>query len=111
MEEFSDRIVLPRLDERSEPAWFGFPITMRGRSKRELVQWLQQANIDTRELFAGSILRQPGYRRAAIRVHGELPETERMLRESLFLGVYPGLSDEMVDFMIDRLRGFLRRLS
>lgn len=109
LEEHRDHVELPRLDERAEPAWFGFPITLKDGSKRELVQWLQRANIDTRELFAGSIMRQPGYRTARVRVHGELTETERMLHRTFFIGVYPGLSDEMVDFMIDRLHQFFTR--
>jgi CDP-4-dehydro-6-deoxyglucose reductase, E1 len=108
MEEHRDHVILPRLDERAQPAWFGFPLTVKDDSKRELVQWLQRSNIDTRELFAGSILRQPGYQKAAVRVHGELTETDRMLRSTFFVGVYPGLTDEMIDFMIERMHAFFR---
>ncbi len=73
LEPLEDGLILPRWDDRAEPAWFGFPITVRDRvSRRALVQWLEDANIETREVFAGNILRQPAYADAPVRVFGEL---------------------------------------
>lgn len=111
LEPYQDFIILPRLDPRSEPAWFGFPITVRNRvSKRELVQWLETAKIETRAVFAGNILRQPGYADIECRISGELTQSDIIMRDTFFIGVYPGLTREMVDFMIDRLQSFFVQL-
>ncbi|MBI3063000.1 MAG: DegT/DnrJ/EryC1/StrS family aminotransferase, partial [Deltaproteobacteria bacterium] len=86
---------------------FGFPITVQnGLSKREMVQWLEGAKIETRAVFGGNILRQPGYARMQHRVFGDLTQSDRIMRDTFFIGVYPGLTPEMVDFMIERLKGF-----
>ena len=106
LEPYQDRLVLPRWDPRSNPSWFGFPITVKQGGRDELVQWLESANIETRGVFAGNILRQPGYADIRCRVHGELTQSDRIMRETLFVGVYPGLTDEMLDFMIQRFEAF-----
>lgn len=107
LEPYQDFIILPRLDPRSRPAWFGFPITVKnGVSKRELIQWLEAAKIETRAVFGGNILRQPGYADVECRVCGDLTQSDVIMRDSFFIGVYPGLTNDMVDFMIERLRGF-----
>ncbi|MBI2991681.1 MAG: lipopolysaccharide biosynthesis protein RfbH, partial [Deltaproteobacteria bacterium] len=107
LEPYQDFVILPRCDARAEPAWFGFPITVQnGLSKREMVQWLEGAKIETRAVFGGNILRQPGYARMQHRVFGDLTQSDRIMRDTFFIGVYPGLTPEMVDFMIERLKGF-----
>jgi len=111
LEPYQDFIVLPRLDPRSEPAWFGFPITVKNRvSKRVLVQWLESARIETRAVFGGNILRQPGYANIECRIAGELTQSDIIMRDTFFIGVYPGLTDEMMDFMIGRLQSFFAQL-
>lgn len=72
------------------------------------MQWLEDANIETRDVFAGNILKQPGYRDAPVRVHGELSNTERVMRDTFFIGVYPGLTSEMLEFVVDRFAAFFR---
>jgi CDP-6-deoxy-D-xylo-4-hexulose-3-dehydrase len=105
-----DRLILPTRDGRSDPSWFGFPITVReGVSRAALVQWLETANIETRQVFAGNILRQPGYRHIAHRVHGGLERSDRIMRDTFFVGVYPGLTEDMVDFIAARIVEFCRR--
>jgi CDP-6-deoxy-D-xylo-4-hexulose-3-dehydrase len=104
-----DRLVLPVEDERATPAWFGFPVTViQPGTRRALVQWLEDSNIETRGLFGGNILRQPAYVQAPVRVAGELTETDRVLRDAFFVGVYPGLSDQMIDFVIDRFDAYFK---
>jgi CDP-6-deoxy-D-xylo-4-hexulose-3-dehydrase len=111
LEPYQNFITLPRWHPHSEPAWFGFPITVKdGVSKRELVQWLEAARIETRALFGGNILRQPGYANVECRIHGELTQSDIIMRDTFFIGVYPGLSPEMLDFMIERLESFFSRL-
>lgn len=107
LEPYQDFIILPRLDPRSQPAWFGFPITVKnGVSKRELVQWLEAAKIETRAVFGGNILRQPGYADVECRISGDLTQSDIIMRDTFFIGVYPGLTPEMVDFVLERLRSF-----
>ncbi len=111
LERYQDFIVLPMWDTRSEPAWFGFPITVKEPlSKRELVQWLEGAKIETRAIFGGNILRQPGFSRIECRVPGDLRQSDVIMRDTFFVGVYPGLTEEMIDFMIERFHGFFGRL-
>ena len=100
-------IVLPTLDPRADPSPFGFPITVEpGTDRRKLVRWLEDANIETRLLFGGNILRQPGFRNIEHRVYGNLSASDRIMNDTLFVGVYPGLTDEMIDFMIERITSF-----
>jgi CDP-6-deoxy-D-xylo-4-hexulose-3-dehydrase len=110
LEAYQDRIILPRHDSRSNPSWFGFPITVQsGLSRRDLVQWLEAAKIETRAIFGGNILRQPGYANIPRRIHGELTQSDRIMRDTFFIGVYPGLTSEMIDFVVERFHSFFRR--
>lgn len=110
LEAFQDRLILPTVDPRSNPSWFGFTITVRdGVSRQDLVQWLESANIETRQVFGGNILKQPGYRDVPHRVFGTLEQTDRIMRDTFFIGVYPGLTDEMLDFMVQRVAAFFAR--
>ena len=100
LEAFQDFLVLPARDPRSDPAWFGFPITVKDPLPRqELVQWLERAKIETRELFGGNILKQPAYQHITARVAGSLEQTDRIMRNTFFIGVYPGLTDEAIEFV------------
>jgi CDP-6-deoxy-D-xylo-4-hexulose-3-dehydrase len=110
LEEFSDRLILPRSDPRAEPSWFGFPITVRdGVSRQSLVRWLETGNIETRAVFGGNILRQPGYRSIRHRVAGSLERSDRIMRDTFFIGVHPGLTDEMLAYVVERFAGFFAR--
>ncbi len=109
LEPYQDYLILPRLDARSNPSWFAFPITVKnGLSRQHLVQWLENANIETREVFGGNILKQPGYRDIRCRTVGGLEETDRIMRDTFFVGVYPGLTEEMIEFVVERFRTFFR---
>jgi CDP-6-deoxy-D-xylo-4-hexulose-3-dehydrase len=107
--------VLPKATPKSDPSWFGFLLTVResaGFSRDSLVQHLEGKNIQTRMLFAGNLTRHPCFdemRRSGqgYRVVGELTITDRIMRESFWLGVYPGMDETMVDYMIDSIRSFI----
>lgn len=104
---FTDHLVLPRWLPQASPAWFAFPITVGERiSRRALIQWLEESNIETREIFGGNILRQPAYQRIAHRVHRDLSQSDRIMRDTFFIGVYPGLTGEMIEFILGRIRAF-----
>ena len=100
-----------RSDPRAEPSWFGFAMTLRPHVERaKLVRYLEERMIETRLLFGGNILRQPGYRTINHRIHGELKETDRIAERTFFIGVYPGLMPAMRDFVLESLFGYFKTL-
>jgi CDP-6-deoxy-D-xylo-4-hexulose-3-dehydrase len=109
LEPYQDQLVLPRWDKRADPSWFGFPITVMGGRRQELVQWLENTNIETRPVFGGNITRQPAFSAAISRTYGTLENSDRVMRDTFFIGVYPGLTRDMLAFVIERLRQFLNR--
>jgi len=109
LSELSHVFVMPRATEHSDPSWFGFALTVRPDApftRRELVRWLDARRIATRQLFAGNLLRQPAYRDLPHRVVGDLTNTDIVMQGTFWLGVYPGISDVMVDYVVDSLRLF-----
>jgi CDP-6-deoxy-D-xylo-4-hexulose-3-dehydrase len=107
---YQDAFVLPTCDPRANPSWFGFPITVKQEGARgRLVQWLENAHIETREIFGGNLLRQPAFQHIKARIHGDLRESDRIMRDTFFIGVYPGLTDGMVDFVLEVFRSYFKR--
>lgn len=101
LKRYDDRLILPHWHAQAEPSWFGLPITVTGKVKRQrLVQWLEAANIETRQLGGGNLLAQPAYRNIPHRVVGSLYRTNRVMRDAFFIGVSPGLTAEMIDHVI-----------
>ncbi|OGP74508.1 MAG: lipopolysaccharide biosynthesis protein RfbH [Deltaproteobacteria bacterium RBG_16_49_23] len=106
-EEF---LILPEATTNSVPSWFGFPITLResaGVKRVDLLQYLDEHKIGTRLLFAGNLTRQPYMIGRNFRVSGELTNTDIIMNNTFWIGVYPGLSEEMLSFTVDRLETFL----
>ena len=105
-----DCFVLPRATPRSEPSWFGFALTVKpdaGFERRDLIAHLEDAKIGTRLLFGGNLLRQPAYRNVPHRVVGELTNADAVMVGTFWLGVYPGLTTEMLDYVIQTVREFV----
>jgi CDP-6-deoxy-D-xylo-4-hexulose-3-dehydrase len=108
--QFSE-FVLPEATPNSEPSWFGFPITIKpesGISREKLLRFLDEKKIGTRLMFAGNILKQPAYRNTEFRVVGNLNNTDLVMNNSFWLGVYPGLNAEMLDYVVESISQFLR---
>lgn len=106
-EEF---LVLPEATENSSPSWFGFPITLKEEaavSRVDLLKYLDQHKIGTRLLFAGNLTRQPYMIGRNFRVSGELTSTDSVMNNTFWIGVYPGLNEEMLDFMAEKIETFL----
>jgi CDP-6-deoxy-D-xylo-4-hexulose-3-dehydrase len=105
-----EHIILPRIDPRANPSPFGFPITLRqGRNRNDLIRCLEDSNIETRLVFGGNILRQPGFQQIECRIHGCLEQSDIVMRSTFFVGVYPGLTDAMIDYVADRVVSYFRR--
>jgi CDP-6-deoxy-D-xylo-4-hexulose-3-dehydrase len=107
---YADRLLLPQATPGSDPSWFGFMITLLptvGRSREALTDELNRHKIGTRLLFAGNLTRQPYFRGRPHRISGTLPNTDLVMERTFWVGVYPGLSTDMLDFTADRIIGFL----
>lgn len=105
-------LILPRATPRSEPSWFGFPITLNPQhpvDREELLRFLDARKIGTRLMFAGNILKQPAYRGVDFRVVGNLTNTDIVMRRTFWVGVYPGLTEPMLDYIADSILEFLAR--
>ncbi|HEY6093484.1 MAG TPA: lipopolysaccharide biosynthesis protein RfbH [Gallionellaceae bacterium] len=105
-EEF---LLLPEATPNSDPSWFGFPITIKpaaGIKRVDLLQYLDENKIGTRLLFAGNLTRQPYMKGRNFRISGELTNTDTVMNDTFWIGVYPGLSHEMLDFVIGKLEAF-----
>jgi len=102
--------ILPQATPHSDPSWFGFPITLKDESpinREELLRHLDSRLIGTRLMFAGNILRQPGYRDIPRRVVGNLENADRIMRRSFWLGVYPGLTKPMLEYVVENILEFI----
>jgi len=106
-EEF---LILPQATPKSDPSWFGFPVTLREEapvSRVDLLNYLTQYKVGTRLLFAGNLTRQPYMLGRNFRVSGELTNTDIVMNQSFWVGVYPGLRPEMLDFLAEKIESFL----
>ncbi len=107
--DLEDYLILPHSAENADPSWFSFIISIKPNSqfgRKDLVNYLQKNKIDTRMLFAGNILKQPGYKNIPHRVYGSLINTDFVMNNTFFLGVYPQLNSEMLDYVISTFHSF-----
>ena len=110
-----DKLILPQACPHSEPSWFGYLITCReGVDKNQIVEYLEASGVQTRMLFAGNLTKQPCFdeMRASgkgYRVVGSLQETDQIMRDSFWIGVYPGMTTEMLDYMVKKIYEALER--
>ncbi len=112
LKKYDDVFILPSWSEKAKPSWFAFPLTIRPGAKfnrRELLVFLEEANIETRLLFAGNILRQPAFKNIEHRVVGNLANSDLIMTNTFFIGVYPGINDEMLDYVLQQFEEFLKQ--
>ena len=104
LKDLDDIFLLPEATAHSNPSWFGFPLAVRKEApftRNQVVQFLESRKIATRLLFGGNLLRQPAYREIRRRVVGELPNTDFVMNNVFWVGLYPGLTASMIDYMAD----------
>ena len=108
-DHITDRLILPEPCENAAPSWFGFLITCKdGVDRNKVVQYMEDHGIQTRMLFAGNLTKHPCFdeMRAAgegYRIVGKLENTDRIMKDTFWIGVYPGMTDEMIDYMAKTL--------
>lgn len=101
------RLVLPEATPRSDPSWFGFPVTLRETGRRDdLVKHLNRNRVATRLLFGGNLIRQPYMRERSFRTVGDLATSDRVMTDTFWIGVYPGISLDAIDYMAGCIEGF-----
>jgi len=112
-----DRLMLPEATENSDPSWFGFLLTVRegtGLSRDRIVNHLESKGVQTRMLFAGNLIKHPCFDEmraggSGYRVAGELGNTDRIMRDTFWIGVYPGMTDDMLGYMVETLKRLCQR--
>ena len=111
LKAYEDRIILPEATPGSDPSWFGFPISVRpgtGFTRNDLTTYLEQNGIETRNLFSGNLTRQPAYLDIRKRQVGDLTNTDFVMENTFFVGLFPGLDGPRVEYMIECFEKFFR---
>ena len=106
-----EKLILPEAERNSDPSWFGFMITVKDVDKSDLVQYLEDKGVQTRMLFAGNILKQPCFDEirndnTKYRVVGDLKTTDEIMNNTFWIGVYPGMTDDKLDYMIETIKSY-----
>lgn len=111
--KYEDYFVLPKSFEKSDASWFSFPLTIRDKSplkRKDMITFLEKNKIQTRLLFAGNITKQPAYRGIDCRIVGDLKITDKIMLDSLFIGIYPGIDGERMNYMIEKIMEFMNKV-
>ncbi len=109
LKHLEDYFVLPQATSRSEPSWFGFPLGVRPEapfSRDQIVKHFESHKISTRLLFGSNLLKQPAYESTVCRTIGDLPCSDFIMDRVFWIGVYPGISEEMLDYILDTFKTF-----
>ena len=110
LEGTSGKLILPEACENSRPSWFGFLLTCReGVNRERVVPYIESRGVQTRMLFAGNLIKHPCFDemragKKGYRIAGELKNTDRIMRDTFWVGVYPGMTDEMIDYMAETIK-------
>lgn len=110
LEEF---LILPEATENSSPSWFGFAITIRPETKinrKDLIAFLHERKIGTRLLFGGNLLRQPAFQGTPRRIYGHLANTDLVMNQTFWVGVWPGLTPQMLEYIIQSIQDGIQSL-
>ena len=116
LKNVEDKLILPLANENSDPSWFGFLLTCKeGVDRAKLVNYIEEHNVQTRMLFAGNLTLHPCFDTirndgVSYRVIGDLKNTNTVMRNTFWVGVYPGMTDEMIDYMAETIINGLREI-
>ncbi|WP_339060523.1 lipopolysaccharide biosynthesis protein RfbH [Tepidibacillus marianensis] len=114
LKKYEDCLILPKTTKNSDPSWFAFPLTVKENakfSKYDIVQYLEKNKIMTRQLFAGNIIRPPAYQDVNYRVVGDLKNTDYIMNNTFFIGVYPGIDDVKMNYILDIFHRFFNEFN
>jgi CDP-6-deoxy-D-xylo-4-hexulose-3-dehydrase len=111
--ELSDYFILPEATFGSDPSWFGFALTIKNNSgfdRNQLISHLDSKKIGTRMLFGGNLTLQPAFQNTKFRIHGDLLNSDLITNNTFWIGVWPGLTNEMLDYMINEIKHFIQKV-
>jgi CDP-6-deoxy-D-xylo-4-hexulose-3-dehydrase len=112
LSNLTDYFILPKATENSDPSWFGFPMTIKKGvkfSRKELMEYLGIKNIGTRLIFAGNLTKQPYMLKQKYKIHKTLDNTDIIMNDSFWIGVFPGITEEMINYIIDSFKNFVEQ--
>ncbi|MDD5356062.1 MAG: lipopolysaccharide biosynthesis protein RfbH, partial [Candidatus Omnitrophica bacterium] len=110
--KYEDYFILPQAEKHSDPSWFGFPVLVKDAAsfkRADIVNYLEINKIATRMLFGGNLLRQPAYKNIKYRISGNLKNTDLVMNNLFWIGVYPGLTEEMLSYLKETVDSFFER--
>lgn len=111
LRELEDFLILPIAEENSDPSWFGFPLSLKEDNKfnrNELTKYLNQNKIGTRLLFSGNITRQPFMKNMNYKIHKNLDITDFIMNNTFWIGLYPGLSNQHLQYVVEKIKKFFK---
>lgn len=111
-ENYQDFFYLPKSLPKADPCWFAFPLTIKNDApftRNQVLEFLEQQRIEGRSLFAGNITRHPALRGVNYKVSGSLKNSDLILKNTFFIGVWPGLNNLQLNYVKEVFRGFLRK--
>jgi len=109
--KYEEYLILPQAEKYSEPSWFGFPVMVRGGAtfkRSAIISHLENNKIVTRMLFGGNLTKQPAYKNMKCRITGELYNTDLVMNDLFWIGVYPGLTKSMLYYIEKTVDGFFK---
>ncbi|NDH09143.1 MAG: lipopolysaccharide biosynthesis protein RfbH, partial [Gammaproteobacteria bacterium] len=107
--DFNEFLDIAEATENSDPSWFGFLMTLKnntGFSRDDLCRFLNDHKIGTRLLFAGNVIKQPYMKDKVYKIHGTLINADKIMRDTFWIGLYPGLSEEHLQFVVHKFEEF-----
>ena len=113
LKELEEFIILPEAEKNSDPSWFGFPISLRENNKfnrNDLLKYLDKNKIGTRLLFSGNLTKQPYMKEIEYKIHGDLKNTDFVMKNTFWIGLYPGLSNYHLDYSIKNFKNFFKKI-
>jgi len=112
LKDLDNFIILPKAEENSDPSWFGFPLSLKKDNKfnrNELINYLNENKIGTRLLFSGNLIKQPYMKNVNFKIFKELVNTDFVMENTFWIGLYPGLSSNHLEYVSDKLRNFFNK--
>jgi CDP-6-deoxy-D-xylo-4-hexulose-3-dehydrase len=111
-QDYEDFFILPELLPKSDPCWFAFPLTIKKNApfkRKDVVQWLTKFNVEVKMLFSGNLIKHPAYKSTKYRLAQKLTNSDRIMRNSFFVGVYPGMTEEKIKYMLNVFKEFMSK--
>jgi len=112
IKNYEDFFILPEVPKKADVSWFSFPLTLRDNTpfnRQDIIRFLENNGIQTRLIFAGNILRQPAYRNINCKKIGDLKNSDKIMKDSFFIGIHPGMTKEMLNYIIAKFEEFIKK--